>query len=213
MLVGDALRALIVAMDRWATEGVMPPPNQIPRISDATLVSAEQESTGFPKIPGARYTGLYNRQLFLDYGPNLIRGRIDIHPPRPLKDGAYKVLVPRVDADGNDVAGIRLPTIRVPLATHTGWNLQRQGLAEDELCGLLGSYLPFAKTRDERSKNGDPRLSIEERYSDQAEYVRRVSIEARSMVEERLLLAEDADRIITEATKNPLFGRFAEKDK
>jgi hypothetical protein len=205
MPVGDALRALIVAMDRWATEGAMPPPNQIPRVSDGTLISAEQESAGFPKIPGVRYTGLYNRQLFLDYGPNLIRGKIDIHPPRPVKDGAYKVLVPKVDVDGNDLAGIRLPTIRVPLATHTGWNLQRQGLSEDELCGLLGSYVPFAKTREERSKNGDPRLSVEERYKDQADYVRRVSIEARSMVEERLLLAEDADRIIAEAKKNPLF--------
>lgn len=133
------------------------------------------------------------------------KGIIEVHPPKPVRDGAYKIFVPKVDADGNDVAGIHLPTIRVPLATHTGWNLQRQGLAEDELCALLGSYLPFAKTKEERSKSGDPRLSIEERYKDQADYVRRVSIEARSMVEERLLLAEDAERIIAEAQKNPVF--------
>jgi hypothetical protein len=206
MPIGDALRPLIVAMDRWATDGVAPPSSRMPRVSDGTLISSEQESTGFPKIPGVRYTGLYNRQLFLDYGPNLSRGIIEVHPPKPVKDGAYKVLVPKVDADGNDVAGIRLPSIRVPLATHTGWNLQRAGLAEDELCALLGSYLPFPRTKEERSKSGDPRLSIEERYKDQADYVRRVSIEARSMVEEKLLLAEDAERIIAEAVKNPVFA-------
>jgi hypothetical protein len=205
MPIGDALRALIVAMDRWVTDGIAPPTNRIPKVADGTLVSSAQESAAFPRIPGVRYTGLYNRQLFLDYGPNLIRGIIEVHPPKPVKDGAYKILVPKVDADGNDVAGIRLPTIRVPLATHTGWNLQREGLAEDELCALLGSYLPFAKTKEERSKSGDPRLSIEERYKDQADYVRRVGIEARSMVEERLLLAEDAERIITEAQKNSVF--------
>jgi hypothetical protein len=205
MPVGDALRALIVAMDRWATDGVAPPASRIPTVAGGTLVSSAQESAGFPGIPGVRYTGLYNRQLFLDYGPNLIRGIIEVHPPQPVKDGAYKILVPKVDADGNDVAGIRLPTIRVPLATHTGWNLQRKGLAEDELCQLLGSYVPFARTKEERAKSGDPRLSIEERYKDQADYARRVGVEARSMVEERLLLAEDAERIIAEAQKNPVF--------
>ncbi|MGH7833430.1 MAG: alpha/beta hydrolase domain-containing protein, partial [Candidatus Binatia bacterium] len=205
MSIGDALRALIVAMDRWASEGVAPPSSRIPRVGDGTLVSARQESLGFPQIPGVRYVALYNRQLFLDYGPNLIRGIMSVHPPRHVKNGAYNVLVPKVDADGNDIAGVRLPTIRVPLATYTGWNLQRAGLVEDELCGLLGSYVPFAKNSEERSKSGDPRLSIEERYKDHAHYVRRASAEARSMIEERLLLPEDAERIITEAKKNPVF--------
>ncbi|MGH7846232.1 MAG: alpha/beta hydrolase domain-containing protein [Candidatus Binatia bacterium] len=205
MPIGDALRALIVAMDRWVSQGVLPPPNQIPTVADGTLVSADQESTGFPRIPTVRYAGLFNRQLFLDYGPDLIHGRIDIHPPKPVKDASYKVLVPKVDSDGNDVGGIRLPSIRVPVATYTGWNLQRKGLAEDELCGLLGSYIPFAKTKEERAKNGDPRLCIEERYRDQADYVSRVGVEARWMVEQRWLLPEDAQRIIEEAEKLPLF--------
>ncbi len=206
MPIGDALRALIVAMDRWVNEGVLPPPSQIPRVSGGTLVSAEQKSIGFPNIPGVRYKGLYNRQLFLDYGPNLIRGIIDVHPPKQIKNGAYTILVQKVDADGNEIAGIRLPAIRIPLATHTGWNLQRKGLAEDELCALLGSYMPFAKTKAEREKSGDPRLSIEERYRNQEDYVQRVSREARALVEERFLLAEDAERIIAEAKKNPIFA-------
>ena len=205
MPIGDTLRALVFAMDRWATEGTPPPPSQFPQVADGTLVPSEQNSSGFPQIPEVRYNGLYNRQFFLDYGPNLLRGKIDTHPPRPIKDGAYKILVPKVDADGNDVAGIRLPTIRVPLATHTGWNLQRKGLAEDELCGLLGSYVPFAKTKEEREKHNDPRLSIEERYRDHADYVQKVSHAARAMVEERFLLPEDAERIIEEAKRNSLF--------
>ena len=113
--------------------------------------------------------------------------------------------MPKVESDGNEIAGIRLPAIRVPLATYTGWNLQRNGLAEDELCGLLGSYIPFPKTKEEREKSGDPRLSLEERYKDHADYIQKISREARAMVEERFLLPEDSERIIAEAKKNPLF--------
>ena len=134
----------------------------------------------------------------MDYGPNLRLGKIN-HHPRQVRNDAYTILVPKVDADGNELAGIRLPAIRVPLATHTGWNLQRKGLAEDELCGLLGSYIPFAKTKREREKSGDPRLSVEERYKDHAHYVRNTRREARSLVEDRLLLPEDAEKIIEQA--------------
>jgi hypothetical protein len=206
MPIGDALRALIVAMDHWAVEGIPPPPSQIPKVADGTLISSEPKKDGFPQIPGVRYNGLYNRQLFLDYGSNLLRGKIDIHPPRQVGNGEYKVMLPKVDVDGNDRAGIRLPNIRVPLATHTGWNLQREGLAEGELCGLLGSYIPFPKTKAEREKSGDPRLSIEERYKDQADYVQQVSRAARVLVDERFLLPEDAERLIGEAKKQPVFA-------
>jgi hypothetical protein len=152
------------------------------------------------------YTSLFNRQLFLDYGPHLGRGKIEVHPPRPIKRGEYRILVTKVDADGNDLAGIRLPAVQVPVATYTGWNLWREGLAEDELCGLFGSYLPFARTKEERMRSGDPRLSLEERYKDLDDYVRKVSGAARSLVEERYLLPEDAARIIEKAKKCPLFA-------
>src|SRR5439155_27231696 len=124
----------------------------------------------------------------LDYGPRIHRGQIDVHPPREIRNGEYKILVPKVDADGNDIAGIRLPPIRVPLGTYTGWNLRRRGLAEDELSGLLGSYIPFAKTRAERKKLGDPRLSLEERYKNKADYVLQISWAVRILVEQRYLL-------------------------
>lgn len=198
---GDVLRALMVAMDLWVTQRIAPPPSQYPRVRDATLVPSDRRSTGFPAIPGVRYSGLYNRQLFLDYGPSMQRGRLNIHPPRQNGKDAYVVLVPKVDSDGNDVAGIRLPAVQAPLGTYTGWNLRPRGLAEDELSGLLGSYIPFRKTAAERRKNADPRLSLEERYKDRAEYIQQVSRAARILVEQRYLLAEDAERIIKEAKK------------
>jgi Alpha/beta hydrolase domain len=201
---GDVLRALMVAMDLWVTQGISPPPSQYPRVSDGTLVRPDRRSTGFPTVPGVRYSGFHNRQLFLDYGPNIKRGRMGVHPPQPSANGAYAILVPKVDKDGNDVAGIRLPAIQVPVGTYTGWNLRPRGLAEDELSGLLGSYIPFAKTRSQRKKLGDPRLSIEERYKDQADYVQQISRAARFLVERRYLLPDDAERIIKEATKHRL---------
>jgi hypothetical protein len=129
-----------------------------------------------------------------------------VHPPKPIDRGEYKILVTKVDADGNDLAGIRLPATRVPLATFTGWNLWKEGLAEDELCGLFGSYIPFAQTKQERAQSGDPRLSLEERYKDHDDYVQKVSRAARCLVEDRYLLPEDAARIIEEAKRNPIFA-------
>jgi hypothetical protein len=202
---GEVLRALMVAMDRWVCEGTPPPPSQIPRVKEGSLVASDQKSTGFPNIPGVRYTSLYNRQLFLDYGSKLGQGRITAHPPREIKGGEYKILVTKVDLDGNDLAGIRLPATQVPVATYTGWNLWREGLAEDELCGLFGSYLPFARTKEERTRSGDPRLSLEERYKDHDDYVRKISQAARALVEQRYLLPEDAVRIIEDANRSALF--------
>ncbi|HEX9272417.1 MAG TPA: alpha/beta hydrolase domain-containing protein [Candidatus Binatia bacterium] len=198
---GDVLRALMVALDLWVTQGVSPPPSQYPRVRDGTLVRPDRKSTSFPRIPNVRYQGLHNRQLFLDYGSHISRGRMDIHPPRQIGNGAYTILVPKVDRDGNDVAGIRLPVVQVPIGTYTGWNLQPRRLAEDELSGLLGSFIPFAKAKAERSKLRDPRLSLKERYKNHNDYVRKVSSAARILVDQRYLLPEDAERMINEAKK------------
>jgi Alpha/beta hydrolase domain len=198
---GDVLRALMVALDLWVTQGISPPPSQYPTVSNGTLVQPDSDGTGFPKIPGVRFAGLHNRQLFLDYGRNILQGRIDVHPPRQIGNGGYTILVPKVDTDGNDLAGIRLPAVQVPIGTYTGWNLQSRRLAEDELSGLLGSYIPFSKTKAERRKRGDARLSLQERYRDKADYVHQVSRAARVLVEQRFLLPEDAKRIIAEANR------------
>jgi len=202
---GDALRALMVALDEWASKDIAPPLSQYPTIKDGTLV-LPTKNNGFPKIPGVNYVGLHNRQLFLDYGKDILHGKMTVHPPKPKDNGAYKILVPKVDKDGNDLAGICLPAVEVPIATYTGWNLRPRGLAEGELAGLLGSFIPFAKTKAERRRSGDPRLSINERYKDQNYYVQQVSRAARSLMDQRFLLQEDAERIIAEAAHTKIFA-------
>jgi hypothetical protein len=201
---GDVLRALMVALDHWATQGIEPPRSRYPSVRARTLVRPTPSAVGFPKIPGVRFTGLHNRQLFLDYGTKILRGKIAMHPPQNVPAGAYTILVPKVDMDGNDLAGIRLPAVEVPLATYTGWNLRPRGLAAGELAGLLGSFFPFAKTRAQRLKAGDPRLSVAERYRDKEYYVQQFSRAARKLVEARYLLAEDAERMIARARKATL---------
>ncbi len=186
-----ALRALLVALDKWARHGERPPASRMPRVGDGTLVpSLPQSDQGFPEIPGVAYSGLLNELAELD---------TSVQPPTPIPGHDYVVLVPKVDADGNDIAGIRLPDIAAPLATHTGWNLRAAGFAEGEICSLTGSYIPFAQTLAERLEAGDPRLSLEERFGTHEGYVDAVARAAESLVSERLLLEEDAERIIQEA--------------
>ncbi|HEY3165780.1 MAG TPA: alpha/beta hydrolase domain-containing protein, partial [Candidatus Binatia bacterium] len=189
-------RALLVALHAWVTQGVPPPASRFPKISDGTFVLPQQTTQGFPAIPGVRYTGKANDLSVHDHSNQ---------PANHVKGKEYPVLVPKVDKDGNEIAGVRAVGLQVPLGTHAGWNLRAKGFVEDELCYLNGQFIPFAKTKEEREKNGDPRLSIEERYKDQADYVQQVSRAARNLVDERFLLSEDAERIIAEAAKSKIF--------
>jgi hypothetical protein len=120
----------------------------------------------------------------------------------------YRTLVPQVDADGNETRGVRLPEIGVPLATYTGWNLYREPFPQGELCDRYGSYRPFARTRAEREAAGDPRPSLAERYGDHAGYVQRFEEHARRLVSERLLLTEDAERLVASARSSEVAQRF-----
>ena len=134
----------------------------------------------------------------MDYGAEWSRGIVTIEPPRLGR--VYPALVPAVDADGNDRAGVRMPEIAVPLATQTGWNPRdpKTGAA-DALAGVVGSYLPFARTRAAREAAGDPRPSIEERYPDRASYLGRIADSALALRRERLLLDEDVPFVIERA--------------
>ncbi len=193
----ETQRALIVALHAWVTKNAPPPPTRYPRISDGTLVSAQQSAQGFPDIPGVRYIGQPN-DLSINDG--------HMQPAHHVKGKEYPLLVPKVDKDGNEIGGVRAVALQVPLATHAGWNLRARGFVEDELCYLNGQYIPFAKTKEEREKAGDPRLSVEERYENHADYVQRISQAARTLVDERFLLLEDAERLIVEAKKNNPFA-------
>lgn len=204
----DAMRALLVALDRWIQHGPPPPDSRYPRLSDGTLVLPNAKSTGFPEIPGVSYPRDMNDLSLLDYGPEFLsRGIVSNHPPKVKPGASWRPLVPKVDADGNDVAGIRSVTLRVPLGTYTGWNIRTaEAGAEGEMYRLDGSFIPFARTNSERLETGDPRLSLEERYGDHDGYVRAVKGAANELVEEGFLLAADAERIVRDAAASDVLN-------
>ncbi len=199
---GPVLRALWEALDQWSTKGVAPPPTTVPRLTDGTLVPPlPQEVQGFPKIPGVTYTGLKSTRYLLNYGPHYDKtGIMTVNPPvitppmfdNPANGRIYPTYVPKTDVDGNDVAGVRLPDVTVPLATYTGWGL-RAGEQASDGCEGTGQMVPFAKTKADRIASGDPRLSIEERYPSLAAYTSHVTDAVNEMIAKRLMLKEDAE--------------------
>lgn len=192
-----ALRALALALDRWVADGTAPPPSRHPRIADGTLVS--MEALGFPRVPGVLLPPGPTRRPRLDYGPDFEKGILSRVPPRVLPD-AYGVLVPKVDADGNEIGGIRLPDVAVPTGTATGWAVRSTDVGSaGALCGLDGFFRQFARTKAERETNGDPRPSLEERYRDKSDYVTRVRQAAVALERDGYLLAEDVQRILGRA--------------
>lgn len=191
-------RALFVAMDQWATHGTPPPPSQVPKLADGTLKPAlPQAGMGFPAIPGVTYTGLKTTRYRLDYGPGFdTTGVPEINPPRT--GAIYPSFIPRTDADGNDLAGIRLPRVSVPLATYTGWAL-RSGVWANDGCEGSGQFIPFARTAAERKARGDPRPSAAERYGTFDAYARAVAQAVRKMIADRTLLPADAPAVTRDA--------------
>jgi hypothetical protein len=200
------LRACFTLMDRWATTGVPPPPSRVPRRSEGTLVSPAEALACFPKVPGVSLPAAPSRLPYWNYGPDFDeRGIMSLFPPEAVHGKEYPIQVPQVDADGNDQGGVRYPDIQVPLATYLGWALRKAGFAEGELLMTNGCIMNFARTRAEREKSGDPRLSVAERYLSHAAYVEAVQRAVESLVKEGLMLQEDGDRYIEAARKkNPL---------
>jgi hypothetical protein len=200
------LRACFALMDRWATTGEPPPPSRVPRRSEKTMVSPEEALARFPKIPGVNLPATPSRLPYWNYGPDFDeRGIMSIFPPEKLTGKEYPIQVPQVDADGNDQGGVRYPDIQVPLGTYLGWAIRRAGFAEGELLSTNGCIVTFARTKAEREKIGDPRLSIEERYPSHAAYIDAVKRAVDGLVKEGLMLQEDGERYIEAARKkNPL---------
>jgi len=188
------LRAVLTNLDRWVTLGASPPPSCHPRLADGTAVPSKTLAAAFTKIPGVRFPPQTLHALRLDYGPETHLGRTLQLPA--VEGEAYPALVSVVDTDGNEIAGIRLPDLTVPLATHTGWNLRHQEVGNPDLVigitgGLVGWTLPFPATCADREATGDPRVSIAERYRSREDYVRQVRVAAQTLVARGYLLAED----------------------
>ncbi len=189
-----SMRALLEAMNGWIAANREPPPSVYPTIEARTLVPLE--AVRFPKLPGVSFPARIVRAWRVDYGPEFAtRGIIAFEPPKT--GAAFPALVPQVDSDGNDLAGIRLPELMLPLATYTGWNLRDPAIgAPDEIASLTGAWFPFARTREERERTGDPRLSIAERYPSRAVYLEGIGFAARKLVQNGYLLEADVPRIV-----------------
>ncbi|MBL6616165.1 MAG: hypothetical protein ISP45_19280 [Reyranella sp.] len=185
-----AVRALLVALDEWVVSGKLPPASRLPTLAAGTLVDADK--TGFPAVPAAAVVKRTNA----------------VTPPvdwvrLPAAYGTYRTLVCKVDADGNEVAGVRLPDIAVPLATYSGWNEYKPPYPAGELADRDGTCLPFATDKAARESVGDPRPSIAERYASGADYVSKVQAVVDDLVKDRLMLAEDAELYLERARREP----------
>jgi hypothetical protein len=176
------VRALFLALDRWVTDGVEPPPSRYPNLKDGTLITVAAAGKLWPGIPGVPFSPEINRFWLRD----------NSHEPPTISGPEYPIFVARANADGNPIGGIEPPEIKVPLGTYSGRNFRAKGFAEGDLCGLNGTFIPFAVTRKERLANHDARLSIEERYRNQQDFTAKRNQAAAELVKERFLLPEDA---------------------
>ena len=190
------LRAALVNLDRWATDGIAPPPSCHPRWDDGTAVTQAAYLDGMPPLPGVALPDPSRRWRIreVDLGPDAARG-IGAYPVREGRE--YAAFVPAADADGNDVAGIRLPALTVPVGTHTGWNLRHPDTgAPEQLMSMQGSTHWFAPTAERRQDAGDPRPSLAERYADRDDYAAQVKAAAQSLAAAGYLLDEDVDTVL-----------------
>ncbi|HXV75586.1 MAG TPA: alpha/beta hydrolase domain-containing protein [Candidatus Polarisedimenticolaceae bacterium] len=190
------MRALVVAMQRWVALGEPPPESAYPRIDEGTLVPVETVKDEFPEIPGVELPREAQLAYRIDYGPDWrSSGVVSEQPPEVGRP--FAVLVPAVDADGNDRGGVRIPQLETPLATYTGWNLRDPSIgAPSERVSFLGSYFPFPVDEQSRQAAGDPRPSIGERYASFDVYRSRYTEAAMQSIARGLLLAEDLDDLI-----------------
>jgi hypothetical protein len=186
-------RAMIDSMDVWVRSGTAPPASAYPRIAAGTLVPISKFA--FPQIPHVNHPGEANVAYRLDYGPKWREGILDVQPPHVGKP--FPVLVPQVNSDGNELGGIHLPEVSVPLATYTGWNLRDPAIgAASQRVAMEGAYLPFPKTAAERRQSGDPRESIAERYTDREAYLAQFASATDELIRQRWILPEDRDALL-----------------
>ena len=196
----DANRALFKALLDWVMDGTPPPPSRYPTLAAGQLITPEAYDRVFPAIlgqPRPAYSPLYQYDFGAGFDVPDMSGAISINPPTIVR--TIPQLMPRIDADGNELDGIRSPLLQAPLGSYVGWNIAKAGFQAGRYCGNTGGYIPFAATRAERLANGDPRPSLEERYPSHAAYVARVKAAADGLVAQRTMLAADAARITAQA--------------
>ena len=190
------LRACLVNLDLWVTEGIDPPKSKHPRIDDGTLVPTSDLISIFSSIPGSNYPYRHAIPRRREFSAD----EKDEHPRilPPEIGNAFGGLVPMVDSDGNEIGGIISPEISVPVAAHTGWTLRHADIGgEGQLLMFAGGTIPFPATESDRLTTGDPRPSIEARYTNRDEYLSKVRASAEALVSERYLLEIDIETSVS----------------
>lgn len=189
-------RALFVAMDDWVRDGKLPPDSRYPKLAEKTLV--RREELKFPALPGVTVPERVHQALHIDFGPKWKSRIITKQPPGISRP--FPVFVPQVDADGNDLGGVRLPELEAPLATYTGWNLRdpKSGMPKERV-SFLGSLFPLRKTKSDADAAHDPRKPIVDRYTSRDDYLTKFSSAARRLAADRFLLTDDVDALVTRA--------------
>ena len=201
----DTNRAIFAALVDWVTKGTEPPPSLYPTLASHALIPPGAYDRDFPKIAGVprpAWSPIYQYDLGGGFDTADLTGAITVAPPRIIRP--VPQLMPRIDADGNELDGIRSPLLSAPLGTYVGWNVTANGFEKGRFCGNTGGYIPFAATKAERVAKGDPRLSIEDRYPSHAAYVAKVKAQADKLVAQRYMLPADAARIVKEAEAAPI---------
>ncbi len=201
--IGIVGRALLTALDEWVSLGTEPPASQIPTISDGTLVTLEEFKKSFPRIPNVIMPGSFYQPYRLDPGPRWEQAGIADNVP-PQAGPKFVCLVPQVDQDGSEIAGIRLPEIEAPLATYTGWSMRNPSFS-NSLRRNAGTMWPLPRTAEERRQKGDPRESILERYPAKRDYLLEVSKCLLNLKTRRLLLDEDVRMLLMEAAQTTVW--------
>jgi hypothetical protein len=201
----ETMRALIAALTDWVVKGLEPPPSVYPRLDQGQLARPDHRAIGFPLIPGMPLPdNLINPLFDYDFGPEFkysdLSGLMTLQPP--VIKRVLPMLVPKVDADGNETSGVPSPLHQAPLGSYLGWNVTRAGFYKGRVCGFAGGFIPFAKTKAERLATSDPRLSLEERYHDHAGYVAAVKMAVGRLLSRRFLLPEDAERLVRQADES-----------
>jgi hypothetical protein len=191
----------------WVMSGMPPPPSRYPTLAQKQLVDATKEAMGFPSLPGLPATVPGNfimPVLDYDFGPEFNysdgSGIPTLAPPKIKR--AIRMLVPKVNADGNEQGGVPVVLHDAPLGTYLGWNITAGGARpfhQGQICNYMGGMIPFAKTKAERLAGNDPRLSLEERYGSHHGYVEAVKAAAQNAIKEGFLLPADADALVKQA--------------
>jgi hypothetical protein len=212
----ETVNALRFYFRRWVMTGTPPPPSRYPTLAGHNLVPPTQAAMGFPNLPailassnpnapfldvGSTTSRFVQALMQYNWGPTLnYSENIGFHSfEPPIVTQVLPQVVPRVDADGNEIGGVPVVLALAPLGTYLGWNITSAGFHQGQVCNYTGGWIPFANTQAQRLATGDPRLSLQERYGNHAGYVAAVTAAADNVMAQGFLLQADHDALIAAA--------------